>query len=180
MLSVLAKDSILDIYFIAGIHGVGKGTLCKILSSRLHLYFYSCSNIIKANSNYVEKGKGVKDAKGNQSSLLIGISKLESDKVALDGHFCLLNSVGDIVELDYDVFDCINPKKVITVTCDANEVRNRLINRDGVSPDAALLNEFQQRELKRSIEFSSSRNLPHFTYHSGDEVEALVEWIKEE
>ncbi|MFQ6371940.1 ATP-binding protein [Shewanella sp. YIC-542] len=168
----------MDIYFIAGIHGVGKGTLCKMLSSHLNLDFYSCSDIIKANSKYVEKSKGVKDAKENQSSLLMGISKLKCNKVALDGHFCLLNSMGGIVELDYDVFDCINPKKVVTVTCDANEVSNRLIHRDGTSPDVALLDEFQQKELKRSIEFSSSRNLPHFTYCSGDEIDTLIEWIK--
>lgn len=36
-----------NIIFIAGIHGVGKSTLCKKLSSRYNIEHYSASELIK-------------------------------------------------------------------------------------------------------------------------------------
>lgn len=178
MLNNLAKDGTLDIYFISGIHGVGKGTLCNHLKSLLNLDVHSCSDIIKANSGYVEQGKGVQDTKGNQSALVVGLHKLVANEILLDGHFCLLDKAGGIITLDYQVFDDILPKKIVTVTCDSTEVRNRLLARDGVCPDELLLAEFQIREVKQAVEFSKSRKIPHYTYKSGDSVEALVEWLR--
>ncbi|MDH1472138.1 ATP-binding protein [Shewanella sp. GD03713] len=168
----------MDIYFISGVHGVGKGTLCNEIRSLININAYSCSDIIKANSDYIEEGKGVQDAKGNQSTLLFGLGKLNDSSILLDGHFCLLGKSGSIIELDFSVFDDIRPKKIITVTCDTNEIRRRLFERDGVEQDVKLLDDFQAKELEQTLKYCESRNVPNFLYRSGDDVTDLVEWIQ--
>ena len=178
MLRVLAKDGVLDIYFVSGVHGVGKGTLCKELSSIYNIEIHSCSDIIKANSEYVEDGKMVQDANGNQSALAIGLKKMSFDKIMLDGHFCLLDKSKSVVDLDYRTFDEINPKKIITVTCDVNDIYVRLKNRDGISPEVNLIEEFQSQELKRAIKYANLRDIPHFNYISGDDLNDVVEWLE--
>ncbi|EGZ6889714.1 ATP-binding protein [Vibrio cholerae] len=160
--------------FVSGIHGSGKGTLCRSLSKISGIKSYSASDLIKNNSDYIEDSKFVDKAEKNQSALLLGISSLKDKKILLDGHFCLLNSNMEIVAIDYAVFDLMNISLVIFVECDPEEIRYRLIKRDNVIFSSDLLRDFQNMELKRARNFCFERDIPFIKYCSGQDDFSII------
>ncbi|MBY8290996.1 AAA family ATPase [Vibrio fluvialis] len=167
----------MKIIFVSGIHGVGKGTLCKSLKESLNYPTYSCSDLIKLNSEYIEMGKAVSNAEKNQIALLTGLEKIKEDVIILDGHFCLVGREGQIIELGFETFDAIRPQKIINVTCDVAVVHQRLMDRDGTSLDMSVLQKLQQRESERTKEFAQTRLIPIKTFDSGTEYNQLADWI---
>ncbi len=165
------------IVFVSGIHGVGKGTLCGALQQKLGYPIYSCSDLIKQNSEYVESSKVVSNAEKNQLALLAGLEKIEDDVIILDGHFCLVGKENQIIELGFETFDAIRPDKIINVTCDEHIVYQRLMDRDGTSLKVSVLKTLQQRECERSKDFARSRHIPIQNYQSGSVYEPVFDWV---
>lgn len=169
------------IVFVAGVHGVGKSTLCSKLSEKFGWSHFSCSDLIKQNSDYVESSKLVSTADKNQQALLRGISQLTEELVLLDGHFCLLDKNEQVIELSFEVFDAISPSAVLLVTCEEATIRQRLKQRGGHVLDLDKIIELQQREVDRSktyIDHSGSKLFEYCSPESTDEVIAdLSVWI---
>lgn len=166
------------IIFISGMHGVGKGVLCQSLQQILGYPAYSCSDLIKKYSTYIEVDKAVEDAEKNQLSLLIGLREIKNECILLDGHFCLVGRDGDIIELGYETFDAIAPCKIVNVTCDEDVVYQRLKSRDGASLGIDVLKKLQAAELRRTIEYSGTRKVPFVSYESGNDTDELIEWLR--
>lgn len=166
------------IIFVSGIHGAGKGTLCSQLSSITRLSKYSCSQIIKDNSDYKETSKLVSSAEKNQTILLHGISILKETNFLLDGHFCLLAKDQSIIEIDDTIFTKIGPTKIIHVTCDENTIEQRLKNRDGHSIDRNILKEMQYKETVKARKLAFKLNVSIYEYKSGDNISELIDWLK--
>ncbi|MBU2896779.1 ATP-binding protein [Vibrio hepatarius] len=160
--------------FISGVHGVGKSTLCSQINSFVDIRSYSCSDIIKANSAYVETSKVVDKAEANQRALLEGISKLDDENILLDGHFCLVGKNETIIELDYQVFQDIKPDVVINVFSDAQEIHRRLVSRDGDCISLELIDKLQKQESHNAHEFCSKNGVRIVDYKSGDDVSTLL------
>lgn len=86
------KDNII---FIAGVHGVGKTTICNKIKKEVNLNTYSSSDLIKRyNSSILSEEKQVNDVNDNQDILLKAISKFvdNNEVILLDGHFTLIYS----------------------------------------------------------------------------------------
>ncbi|MEZ8349266.1 ATP-binding protein [Vibrio splendidus] len=167
-----------EIYFVSGIHGAGKGTLCQEVNEKIGLPVYSCSDLIKQNSEYVECGKVVSTAERNQEALIHGLNKINEDKFILDGHFCLVGQNDAIIELGYEVFDAIGPVAVINVVCDPVIVHQRMLERDGSALEVSLLDKLQVNEVKRVNEFCEARSIGVYTYESGKSTESLLDILK--
>lgn len=161
------------IIFVSGVHGVGKSTLCANLSEKFGWAHYSCSDLIKQNSDYVESSKLVSTADKNQQALLRGISQLTKEVVLLDGHFCLLDKDEQVIELPFEVFDAISPSAILIVTCDEATIHQRLKQRGGHVLDLDKIIELQQHEVDRSKSYSASANCKLFEYRSPDAVDEL-------
>jgi adenylate kinase len=87
------------VFFIGGIHGVGKTTFCKQLITNLNNFKHlSASDIIKKYKNSDEfDTKRVKDIDKNQLLLINGLKKEKKDSnILLDGHFVLLDKEDNI------------------------------------------------------------------------------------
>ncbi|MBF4434819.1 AAA family ATPase [Vibrio anguillarum] len=162
------------IVFVSGIHGVGKSTLCSKLFDEFGWRHYSCSDLIKQNSDYIESSKLVVNADKNQEALLRGVSLIEDDTILLDGHFCLLGKELDIIELDMAVFESLSPSIVINVTCDENIILERLKARDGKTIPHGVLVDLQSRELLQAKAFCAKSGYPLINYNSPDSIEKLV------
>ncbi|WP_322804466.1 ATP-binding protein [Vibrio alfacsensis] len=167
-----------EIYFVSGVHGVGKGTLCRKLNRELGLPVFSCSDLIKQNSEYVENSKVVATAERNQEALLQGLKCIKDDRFLLDGHFCLLGPENTIIELENSVFDMISPIAVINVTCDVSIVRERLLQRDGKAVESELLEAIQRKEVIRAEWYCENRNIELIKYESADPIEPLIDYLK--
>lgn len=100
-----------NIIFIGGIHGVGKGTVCKEIVSRTNLVHITASEILNWKEISDIDNKLVANISKTQERLVQGLKKLIKKDVQylLDGHFCLLNSDGISTRVDEDVFDKIKP-----------------------------------------------------------------------
>ncbi|WP_172587819.1 ATP-binding protein [Shewanella xiamenensis] len=165
------------IIFFSGIHGVGKGTLCRTLEDKLGYPIYSCSDLIKQNSEYVEIGKAVSSAEKNQLALLAGLKNIQENIILLDGHFCLVGKENQIIELGYETFDAINPDKIVNLSCDEKIVHQRLIARDGKALCVEVLKSLQSAEFRRATFFANTRNIPINNFVSGSDTNELIEWI---
>lgn len=165
------------IIFVSGGHGVGKGTLCKQLQSHYNCRIYSCSDLIKKYSNYVEAGKEVSSAERNQLALQSALRDLPNENILLDGHFCLLSTEGGVIELNDDVFDAINPEKIINVICDEQIIYQRLLERDGKAIDIQTLKLLQESEYNRALIYSGKKGTPIYTIVSGDDLSELLKWL---
>ncbi|UPQ89742.1 ATP-binding protein [Vibrio sinaloensis] len=168
------------IIFVSGVHGVGKSTLCGKLSEKFGWAHYSCSDLIKENSDYVESSKLVSTADKNQQALLMGLSKLTEEVVLLDGHFCLLDKDEQVIELPFEVFDAISPSAILLATCDEETIHQRLELRGGHVLALGKIVELQQHEVERSKSYCYDVNCQLIEYcspnHLGDLFKVLSVW----
>jgi len=145
------------IVFLAGVHGVGKGSLADYLSKKYVVPNYSSSTLIKLEKNKpVASFKRVLGPTENQDYLVKALNKLDtnSKRIILDGHFVLLTAEG-FFEVPFSLFECLPIDSIILKTLDENIIYNRLLLRDGNAPEIDALRELQTREIERAKEVAS-------------------------
>lgn len=161
-----------QIFFIAGVHGVGKGTLCKKLSSLLPADHLTASDLIKKRKK-IEISKTVNKVLLNQKILLEEFSfyKPQFPYILLDGHTCLMDSNKKIVKLSTSLFKELKVKKIVLLKAPPEIIYNRLVSRDGGNTILTLndILHFQEAEKEHAksiadelevkfIEFDVSKN----------------------
>lgn len=148
--------------FIGGIHGAGKSYFAEKNISPYGFECLSASTIIKDGGNSLSKSKRVKDLDDNQRKLLIGLAKYQKDhpRIALDGHFALINSQKIISKVDAKIFHAINPDSIIIKTASVGTIQERLCKRDGYLWDQKLIADFQQTELEHGQCVARELNVP--------------------
>ena len=159
-----------NIIFIGGIHGVGKGTICKEIASKTDLIHITASEILKWNEISSSDNKLVNNISSTQERLINGLKSLiKNDKrYLLDGHFCLLNSNGIPCKIDEDTFDSINPKIISIVIDDIGKIVDRLEKRDNKKYDIKILDELQKMEIEYAIYLSKKYSIPYIEIKNND------------
>jgi adenylate kinase len=164
-----------NIIFIGGIHGVGKGTICKKIASRTDLIHITASEILKWNDISLSSNKFVNNIISTQERLINGLKNLiEKDKeYLLDGHFCLLNSNGIPSRINEDTFDQINPKAIAIVIDSVEKIAKRLETRDGKIYDIEVLYEFQQMEIEYAKYLSNKYSIAYVEIKDGKDTQLM-------
>ncbi|WP_269234234.1 ATP-binding protein [Flavobacterium flavigenum] len=167
-----------NIYFIGGIHGVGKGTICKEIASKTRLIHITASQVLKWEEISDSNNKLVKDITSSQNRLVEGLKNLikKDETYLLDGHFCLLDSNGVSKRVDEDTFDQINPKIIAIVIDDAEKVAERLQSRDYKIYDVGVLNQLQLMEIEYAKYLSNKYSVPYIEIKNGN-YNRLIEII---
>lgn len=167
-----------NIIFVGGIHGVGKGTICKEISLNTGLTHLTASQVLKWEEISNSDNKLVKNITSTQNRLIIGLKNLikKEEKYLLDGHFCLLNSDGIPNRVDEDIFDQINPKTIVIVIDDVEKITKRLKVRDGKIYDIIVLDELQQMEIEYAKYLSNKYSVPYIEIKDGNYTK-LIEII---
>lgn len=167
-----------NIIFIGGIHGVGKGTICREIALKTELIHLTASQILKWEEISDIDNKLVKDITSSQDRLIKGLKNLiKKDAVyLLDGHFCLLNSNGTPRRIDEDTFDKINPKAIAIVVDNVKKIAERLEVRDGKIYAVRILNELQQMEIEYAKYLSIKYSIPYIEIKNGN-YSQLIEII---
>lgn len=138
------------IAFIGGIHGVGKSTICRHICNELNLEYLSASELLKwKDINEDAKNKKVKDIPDTQNRLILGLKDtVQIGKYyLLDGHYCLLNSNNEVVNVPLETFKTINPFSLNLILGEISEIKKRLETRDKKPYDYAFLENLQREEL---------------------------------
>jgi adenylate kinase len=122
---------------IAGVHGVGKSTLCAAyVESRSDRWIYrSASELIRqelGQKNWSDDRKLIHSADINQRALLQGVLKLPlaHRHLMLDGHFVLREQSGKWAALPEEVFEKLDLSGVVLVEADPELIHSRLKRRD--------------------------------------------------
>ena len=94
------------ILFVAGVYGVGKTTLCEVISQSFNIPSFSASELISEKNNEVYgDNKYVIDSNRNQDILIEQVNKINEDSFILNGNFCLKAKNEKIILLEEDVFN---------------------------------------------------------------------------
>lgn len=139
-----------NIFFIGGIHGVGKGTICEEIVTKSDLIHITASEVLKWSEISSPNNKLVESISSTQEKLIFGLNNLidKNKKYLLDGHFCLLNSLSIPCKIDERTFDILDPRVISVVINDVETIAKRLENRDNKKYDIKVLSELQEMEIE--------------------------------
>ncbi|MBO7552543.1 MAG: TIGR04255 family protein [Bacteroidaceae bacterium] len=135
--------------FVGGVHGAGKGSLCKQLVNHFIGEYVSASQLLHWNSKY----KYVKDVSYNQDLLTELLQKYtqHDTNYVIDGHFALWNSDYKCEVVPIKTFESLNLSMIIIVKCANELIQKRLKFRDDVSyrlDDIKVLQSLEEEQAK--------------------------------
>lgn len=119
--------------------------------------YLSASELLKWKDIHEDgKNKKVKVIPDTQNRLILGLTNMvKKDKFfLLDGHYCLLNSDNEVVNIPLDTFEKINPISLNLILGDISEIKERLETRDNKLYDYSLLERLQNEELTYAKQLS--------------------------
>ncbi len=172
-----------NIIFIAGVYGVGKSSICKELSLKLNIPYFSSSELIskKVNEGYGAK-KTVKSKTNNQKALIESVNLIleKNSSIILDGHFCIMNPEGKIEKLPMFVFRNINLSRIVLLKADNNIIVRNLAKRDKFNYKIEYIKRFQLEEEKYCMEIAQGINVPCLEYamkYNGNDSDRIKELL---
>ena len=140
-------------YFVAGVYGVGKSSLCEDLSSKLSIPHYSASELIsQVNKEQYGASKYVRDKALNQEILASAVQHIlgKEKKIILSGHFCIFNKRLHVETLPAGVFWKLGIRKIILLEADCEVIIEHLQLRDKKSYAPKVIVELQQSEKNQA------------------------------
>lgn len=169
-----------QVIFIAGVHGVGKTTLCSGISDSQGFIHKSASQLIREAkaSAIARNSKTVADISGNQQLLIDAVNKItQSGKtLLLDGHFALLNSARKPEALPTKVFADLGIDGVVIIHDNPTSIVARIQHRDGGGIELDEIKALQAVEMNRAKIVTYELGLPLFRVNAFDDsafLEAL-------
>lgn len=159
-----------NLIFIGGIHGVGKGTICKEISRLTNAKHIIASDLLKWYEISSVDNKNVTNIKFTQDRLITSLNKIinKNKLYFLDGHFCLFNSEGETEKVPKETFAKINPRLIVIATTSVNKIQKRLQNRDGKIYNLDKLKEMQIIEMSYAKQIAQTFNIPFVEIKDGD------------
>jgi adenylate kinase len=150
------------IAFIGGIHGVGKSTICRRICNELNLEYLLASELLKWREiNEDAKNKKVKDISDTQNRLISGLTSAvqKGKNYLLDGHYCLLNSDNEVVNISLETFEKMSLFSLNLILDEISEIKKRLETRDDKSYDYTLLERLQNEEITHAKYLSKTMGI---------------------
>lgn len=145
-----------NIIYIGGIHGSGKGTICKSIIGKTEYIHLTASEVLKWEELNCQEEKKVANINQTQNRLIYNLNKIVKDnnKYLLDGHYSLLNNDGVPEKIPLQTFKDIDPIKLILVTAEPKVIKERLESRDSKYYDIKLIEDFQNLEINYANQLS--------------------------
>lgn len=165
--------------FVGGVHGSGKGQVCRYMSQEIISDYVSASQLL----HWATKDKTVEDIKANQNLLTVLLPQaLQTDKTfVIDGHFALWNKDKTIEEVSQNLFVACAPNVIIVVIENPDIIVARLKERDGIDYSQEEIKRLQAMELENAHRISDNLSIPLYIVQSTnrDEVVSCVLKIKQ-
>ncbi len=173
------------VIFVSGVYGVGKTTICNLLSNELSIPSFSSSELIsKHNGEEYGVNKFVEDKDKNQLILIKAVKEnLEAKpKFLLNGHFCILNSNNEIEYLPNFVYEELSLTKIILLEAEPENIYKNLQKRDKKNYSIEIIEELLKSERKQASKIASMLNIPlyiHTMCFNKEDFNIIVSMIKE-
>lgn len=172
----------MNVIFLAGVHGVGKGYLGTRVASTLGMLHCTASQLIRE-----EKGKSTwgadkvaADVDDNQLALIAALERRRAagTSILLDGHFVLRTPIEKYARVDLEVFRRLRLKSVILLVDDPTAIAIRLSARDGVTSSPDSVASLAVEEMAHARFVCESLGLPLVILSAGGE-NSLVDAIRQ-
>ncbi len=170
-----------NIIFVGGIHGSGKGSICKKITESYKINHLTASEVLKWTEISQQNSKIVSDINKTQDQLITNLrSIVKKDEIyLLDGHYCLLNSFNQPEKIPIQTFLDIDPQKLILIISEPTEIKKRLEKRDNKFYDLSLIEDFQNLEIEYAKEISKILSKPILIVNSSNyTLEDVLNFIK--
>lgn len=153
------------VFLIAGVHGVGKTTLCSGVADDQGFVHMSASYLIReAKASAIALNtKAVADIPGNQQLLIDAVGRINKpgQTLLLDGHLALLNAATSKVEsLPTKVFAGLGIEGIILIQDKPSRIAARLTKRDGKEMRLEEIKALQTTETSRAKSVAEELGLP--------------------
>lgn len=148
----------LSLFFVGGIHGVGKSSFCSKLASTLSLRHLSAGELIRScREDAPSADKRVLNVDDNQDVLIGAVQgiSIEGSPVLLDGHFCVLNLSEQLTRIPPQTFKRLGLIAALVMHDDVRAIQVRLRDRDGRNYSLAALREHQDAEINHARDVCS-------------------------
>jgi len=159
-----------SVLFVGGVHGVGKTTLCSKSFAPAGYHCVTASSLIAEDQKQVSKkgDKRVDDVGGNQAAMLrqFSVERGRHSRLLLDGHFTLVNSLGEIEPIHAEVFKAIDPDLLILIKGSSNEISKRLSERDKKHWSVEFVDYFQAQEERHAGHIAKNLGIPLLTINN--------------
>jgi predicted transcriptional regulator/adenylate kinase len=161
------------VIFIAGVHGVGKTTLCSGIADSQGFIHKSASQLIREAkaSAIARNSKAVTDIPGNQQLLVDAVSRINQSgqTLLLDGHLALLNSAKKAEALPTKVFADLGIDGIVMIHDKPSSIVERLKQRDGNGIGFDEIKALQALENSRAKIVTGELGLPLFRVKAFDD-----------
>ena len=169
------------LYFVGGIFGAGKSTLCQTLSRLLPGEHLKASELIRYTPSPNDAtGKATGQVLSNQERLIAAVTlrRAAPGTVLLDGHFCLLDDTYTITRLPVNVFKHIQPSALVLVEADPGEVVYRIKRRDERQIDVDLIQRLLFAEREHGQAISEAIGVPIIIVDGSIAAEDIVAFLR--
>lgn len=164
----------MNVIFLAGVHGVGKGYLGAPVAAALGIVHCTASQLIRDEKGRTTWGgaKLVTEVEDNQLALIqaVNLRRDSGSTVLLDGHFVLRSATGGIVRLATNVFYRLRLSGVILLCDDAEVIADRLVGRDGISTSPKSIAELAAEETAHAHVVCCALRIPLTVIESPSEA----------
>lgn len=167
--------------FVSGVHGVGKSFFCNMVKNTIGIESYSASKLIEQKKNAAfSQDKLIPDIDDNQPYLLQAVNELKESGVnfILDGHFCLLNSLGEITRISLDTFQALNPDAILLLMEKPDVIAARRKERDGIDASRQSIEAFQQEECFYAKEVAANIGAKLFISYGKEDLSKAIAFLK--
>jgi len=152
-----------------------------MLKEKLNIQSYSASQLIaERKEETFSKNKLVSDIDDNQNALTTAVAELRRKNVEfiIDGHFCLLNKVGEITRISSDTYIALKPDMIILLTEKPEIIAERRLERDNVYQAVSEIKAFQEEEKRYAKEITEQLNIPLVVSYGAEDINRILDYIK--
>lgn len=162
-------------YFICGIHGVGKTTFAQKLSEEIGVRCFSASDLIEIEEVFARsENKKVRFIEENQLKLLQAVKYMPDRQFILDGHLCLINKDGEIQRIDKNIFQQLGIDRLYIVIDKGVNICRNIKKRDHRIWDLQYIEEFQMKEVEYACELSEFLQIPLKIIYNSKEIDSFA------
>lgn len=161
-------------YFVCGIHGVGKTTFANKLGEGMGLRCYSASELIENKNHSDVVDKRVKSIEENQQKLLHAIQRMKNQGFVLDGHLCLIDNDGKVQRIDKNIFQQLGIDGIYIVIEKIENIYRNIKMRDHIAWDLKYIEEFQMQEIEYARELSKQLRVPLKIIYNDKEIDSFA------
>ena len=168
--------------FLAGIHGVGKDAFSKEIEEKTGIKSYSASELIQEQGNIsLNPNKRANNISKNQDYLVEAIrNKNLSERYILNGHFCLINSNGEVERIPIDTFFSLKLEKIVLLIERPEIIIARREIRDKIVTSVEETKSFQDEEIAYGREVARLLDILIGIFNSTNERKKAIDFVVKE